>query len=209
MKNEPKPAAGAVGGATAQGSTANTRLVDQKNFPAFAFSLALLVAVIYVGKNWHNVITHPKAQTGLIRTLLSFIVGIPMGFVTATLLIAFMIIALTRRSSGAREFHEKLGQRSALGAIYGTLLAIHAAAFETGKHAEIDLLDTVARLALWATLVAISTCFVDALRTGYRTLGAIDFIRKPGAIFFEVLACLISAGVGLSLVLGLLHDRGW
>jgi hypothetical protein len=185
-----------------------TPLVDQKNFPLFALTLILFFVVIYVGFRWHGVITHPQDQVGRVRTLLSYVVAIPMGLTTTTLLIAFLIIALTGRSKDAQSFHEKLGQRTALGAIYGTLTAIHAAALEmaTGK---IDLLDSVARIALWGTLVAISTCVFAAVKAGYCTLRGVAFILPVGAVFFVTISCLLGLGVGFALWLGLIRGDGW
>ncbi|WP_328408197.1 hypothetical protein [Nocardia sp. NBC_00403] len=184
-------------------------LRDRKNIPRAAIALSLLAAIVVAGQYLDPYITAPKGQSTTAQAVLAFIVGVLMGCTVATLTIAFLTISLTDRSDEALTFHEKLAQRAALGAIYGTLLAIRASAHQLGREgAELDLIDVVARVTMLGTLAGISTCLLSSIKALSRSLAAIR-MRDKGSFTLVAIPCVVGLLVAIGIIPPLMHGRGW
>lgn len=120
-----------------------------------AFPAILLIAMFFA-----DAVSCPGSLTGVGRVLASFVVGLPIGGgLTALTLIGLRYTSVGHMSPGLVQAVKKAIERGALGATFGTLLAIESGIIVSSRGestCRVEILDAIGDGATWGTLCGLS-----------------------------------------------------
>lgn len=135
-------------------------------YPGLLLALALFGVIVFGGHYLSEYIVVPGSGSTRARHIASLMVGIPIGLTLLTLTGVAVAAGTFRTNPPAVQFLRTVVERSAIGAAYGTLLAIRALSEElahtaimAGEAPTWDVLTVISNGAGWGTLVGAGSAF--------------------------------------------------